>query len=368
MEMTTLRSELAAALDACWQGRAENDAVRISTESLRGVLHEGLVPRVAVVGRRGVGKSALLNAIAEASLARTGEVVDTTLRARVWHFRGPYGGFVWLDTPGLRAGGRTGRLEDVVSAVHAFVPTALVFCVAAPEVDAAIDGDLDDLTRVMEHSEAPLLALVTRVDELEPPDVTAPPFDDEAKHRHIAEAVATLARHLSARGDRCAEALVLPACTLTAWSNGELTHDARWNLHHVVEYLRALPCADLDPLLRRLGEAIVAHHATCAADLASEGRGRTRELLQANDRAMLDTLDTLLRAWCDLSGPPLRAVHARTLQRAHTLRAAFDLLGAVRASGWAAAARTQALGASVLAGNALKLSARAREALLNASA
>ena len=354
--MAPTRAELAAALDACELACAGDAAVGLRATALRALTEGGVAPRVAAVGRRGAGKSALLNALAGAPLARTGDVADTTIRARAWGFDGPHGRFVWLDAPGFRAGGRAGRLVDVAEAVRAFGPSVVALCVAATEVDAAIDGDLDDLARVAEVTDAPLVALATRVDELEPPDVALPPFDDADKQRHIAASVATLAGHLAARK---VEAPVLPVCALADWRDGSLAHDARWNLDAVAAALRAPPHGDLDALVRGLGELIIAHHASRAEALAREALPRVGELLEANGRAMLDALDALLGAWCGRAGPPLRAVHARALRGGGAVRAALELVGASRASGAAAARRVRSLGAEAMEGARVGEAARA---------
>jgi predicted GTPase len=352
-----------AALDACERACPDDRAVRVRVEVLRAIAAQGMAPRVAVVGRRGSGKSALMNALADAPLARTGDVADTTIAARVWAFGGPRGRFVWLDAPGFRAGGREGRLDDVAAAVRAFAPTVLVLCVAATEVDAAIDGDLDDLAVVMRETEAPRVALASRVDELEPPDVVSAPFDDPEKQRHIAAAVATLRRHLAGRGR--AEAEVLPVCGLAAWRDGALTHDARWNLDAVAGALRAPPHHDLDALVRGLCEATVAHHAARAGEIGRSGSPRAGELLRSVGRALLDALDAVLRAYCGREGAALREEHGRALPggAGEALRAGLDLVGAARASGAVAERRVRALGEKALAHEVTRVSPSARAAM-----
>lgn len=304
-----------------------------------------------------------MNALADAPVARTGDVADTTIAAKVWAFGGARGRFVWLDAPGFRAGGRAGRLEDVAAAARAFAPSVLVLCVAATEVDAAIDGDLDDLAVVAAETGAPLVALATRVDELEPPDVATPPFDDAEKQRHIAASVATLTRHLAGRGRAGTE--VLPVCGLAAWRDGAVTYDARWNLDAVAEALRAPPHDDVDALVRGLCEAVVAHHAARAADIGRSGSPRTGELLATLGRAMLDALDAVLRAYCGRGGATLREEHARALSggAGEALRAGLDLLGAARASGAVAERRLRAIGAKALAEGATRVSEAARAAM-----
>lgn len=345
--MAPTRTDRLASLEACARACDGDLAVSLRVEALRAIVTLGPAPRVAAVGRRGAGKSALLNALANAPLARTGDVADTTLRSRVWPLAGDLGPFVWLDAPGFRAGGRAGRRDEVTAAVASFGATVIAHCVAATEVDAAIDDDLDDLAAVRAVTPAPVVAIVTRVDELEPPDVTLPPFDDPDKQCHITAACATLARHLAGRG---VTAPVVPACALAAWRDGALTYDARWNLPTLAEALRGPPWRDLDGLVGGLLERVIAHHAARAAADAQRGTARAGALAEANAKALLDTLDGLLRSWFDYAGEALRAVHGRAVRRGGALRFALDALGATQAGGALEAARIRSLGAEALRG------------------
>jgi hypothetical protein len=104
---------------------------------------------------------------------------------------------------------------------------------------------------------------VNRVDELDPVDVTDPPFRHPRKSLHIAEACARARRSLARVGVDAWE--VVPVSALMVWSEGALAHDGRWNLDALVAALRACVAAvpsghaaqgrsgDLAALLEELG-------------------------------------------------------------------------------------------------------------------
>ncbi|MFO0629104.1 MAG: GTPase, partial [Polyangiales bacterium] len=83
-----------ATLEAAWGPRPALARLRARLTS------PGAVP-LAVLGRRGAGKSSVLNALCGAARAAVGDVRDTTHEARAWTVpRLP--GVLWIDGPGLR--------------------------------------------------------------------------------------------------------------------------------------------------------------------------------------------------------------------------------------------------------------------------
>ena len=356
-------STLLAALDRCERlcQRDESPAVGVRTDVLRAIIELGEAPRVAVIARRGAGKSTLLNALAEAPVARVGDVADATLDARVHTLRTPSGPLLWLDTPGLRAGGREGRLDDVRAAVRAFEPTIALFLCAATEVDAGIDDDLDDLAAIATslRSDARLYAVVTRVDELPPLDLHAPPFDDE-KRSHIAQSVTTLHRHMLARG--LAIRSVIPVCAFASWRDGVAHDDARWNLAPLTRALfNAAPRdvgADLEALLRGLASELVERVATDAETAATKAPGaRGAEIVRARHEALVGCLDALLDAFTDRHGASLTESLGSVAKPGALfglVRGALEGVGARWASGSLASARVRAVGRAVLALESLR--------------
>ncbi|MFO0653292.1 MAG: GTPase [Polyangiales bacterium] len=212
-------------------------ARRLVTEvqDLRALLVDRRPPRIAVVGRRGVGKSSLANALLGVEVAPVGAVEDTTA-APGWYDVTTDGKAIrWLDTPGLRAGAEPSRREVVERALRAERPDVVLLLVKASQVDAGIDEDLDEaralLTAVAVDRKAPppVIAVLTKVDELAGARVKAPPFDaDTARRENIAAAVTLLRSHL----DRVKLEVkdVVPVATWQRFKDGVRVTDWRWNL------------------------------------------------------------------------------------------------------------------------------------------
>jgi hypothetical protein len=136
----------------------------------------------------------------------------------------------WIDTGGLRAGGAAEHRADMLCEVLANEPPdVLIVAHAASETDAAIDADLADLRRALDETRAlhqripTVIAVATRVDELDPPDVFEPPFDDETKQKNIGAAVRALRSALARHRITVADALAV-----NTWFSPP--NDLRWNI------------------------------------------------------------------------------------------------------------------------------------------
>lgn len=224
-------------------------ARRLVTEvqDLRALLVDRRPPRIAVVGRRGVGKSSLVNALLGIEAAPVGAVEDTTDAAGWYDVTSDGRAIRWLDTPGLRAGAEPSRRELVERALKAERPDVVLLLVKASQVDAGIDEDLDEARAVFaavavdRKPAPPLIAVLTKVDELAGARVKAPPFDgDTARRENIAAAVTLLRSHL----DRVKLEVkdVVPVATWQRFKDGVRVNDWRWNLETLgASIFEALP-------------------------------------------------------------------------------------------------------------------------------
>lgn len=334
--------------------------------ALRRLLEHGRLPRVAAIGRRGSGKSSLLNAILGREALAVGDVGDRTT-AVAWRMMAAGARRVeWLDTPGLRAGAKGGRREEVAAAVRATPPDVVLVLCQATEVDAGIDEDLEDALAIVKAAEAsgrdevPVVGVVTKVDELAPADVTAPPFDDPEKRANIVRATSVFLKHL-ARAGRVPHA-VIPVASYVEWREGAVAYDGRWNVDRLVARVQgllpeparlrgALLCDELDAALRGIGEEVTEAFAALAHAIGSG----PPDAQQRDELARVQgALVTILRS-LSTRGDPARSPSARVeaLLRPGTvlegLRGGLARLGARGASGAVAAARTRALGRAVMA-------------------
>ncbi|HPU01229.1 MAG TPA: 50S ribosome-binding GTPase [Bacillota bacterium] len=256
------------------------DRARVGKElkELEELIMEARAPRIAVVGRRGAGKSSLINAIFNAEVAAVGAVKSTTGRGRWYEYAGERGKLEILDTRGLGEGSAPAEesdtasaLGEIAAAVSSKCPDAILFLCKAKEVDARIDEDLKNLGDILKLIEkthgyrAPVVGVVTQVDELDPVEVL-PPYEDETKLKNIEQAQEQLREKLAPlAGEGVA---VIPTSAYMRFEGGRVAADRRWNIDALVEYLtEKLPrSAQLElarisrvkSVQRKLAQAIIA--------------------------------------------------------------------------------------------------------------
>lgn len=205
-------------------------------------------PRLAIVGRRGAGKSSLINAIFGSPVRAVGAVKAMTGQGQWLSYEDTRGKLEILDTRGLGEGHKPDEaisedlpMDEVAKAVKEKCPDALLFIVKAKEVDARIDEDLAQLKHlravIMETHDyaAPIVGIVTQVDELDPADVTTPPFEDQEKQRNIETARNLLYEKLRSTLDQSID--VFPVSAYMRFSGHELKADRRWNIDALLEFL-----------------------------------------------------------------------------------------------------------------------------------
>jgi predicted GTPase len=249
---------------------AKDARLRIAT--LRMVLLEKRPPALVLVGRRGAGKSSVVNALFGAKVAELGHVTAQTGKGRWYRYERGGGTMSILDTRGVQEGSIPAEADDAKSALESIAielraqaPDVVVFVAKASEVDAAIDADLDALERVYDEIrrshrlEPPLVAVVTHCDLLEPKATRLhladrePEADVDEKKRHVAAAEQALARKIDAR-EKLRPRLVatLGTSVYMSWkSDGALRSDERWRVDDLaVALFRHLPDSSRAELAR----------------------------------------------------------------------------------------------------------------------
>ncbi|WP_160141838.1 GTPase family protein [Salicibibacter halophilus] len=198
------------------------------------------------MGRRGAGKSTLVNAIFQAPVAEIGAVTAETERGS-WHtYKNNAQKAVMevLDTRGFGEGDKThfphAEQDTWEEALSSRYPDAILFLVKAKEVDARVTEDIEQLKKLREMINKkhdylpPVIGIVTQVDELDPVYDTDPPFEEE-KVANIGQASNHMEHMLKKHLPEVAG--TLPVCAYIAFKNGEMVYDRRWKIDELIDFL-----------------------------------------------------------------------------------------------------------------------------------
>lgn len=235
--------------------------LRARIATLRGVLLEQRPPAIVLVGRRGAGKSSLVNALFGSNVAPVGHVKARTMEGRWYEHQSSRGALSILDTRGLQEGASAAESDPTGAALGGILrelrrqsPDILLFLVRASDVDSAIDADLDGLVDIVSEVERergkkpPVFCVVTACDLLEPLDVVL----DEAREREdpeVAEKLAlvalaerTIDRKLRSRAELAGamKGTLGISSYLSFRPDGSIRADARFRVPRLAERIFAL--------------------------------------------------------------------------------------------------------------------------------
>jgi len=183
---------------------------------LRATLLEPRPPALVLVGRRGSGKSSLINALVGKKVAEVGHVKAQTGKGKWFDYGSELGALTILDTRGLQEGSAPAEgdeadtpMASILLEISRKAPDMILFVVRAFDVDSAIDTDVDHLEEILRACQRthgtspPVFAVLTHADLLEPRDVSLTKSDDckdrDEKLSHLKLAERTLDDKLRGR-------------------------------------------------------------------------------------------------------------------------------------------------------------------------
>lgn len=204
--------------------------------------------RIAIVGRRGAGKSSLINAIFGEKRAEIGDYKSQTGAGKWYQYENARGAIDILDTRGL---GETDQptekaltktpLDEVSQAIQSKCPDVILFLCKAKEVGSRLNEDIAQLQAIRtvikktHQYEVPVIGVVTQVDELAPLSVSEPPFDNPQKRENIKATVDILQEKLQA--EIATPIKVIPISAYMEFENEALVYDKRWQVDVLLDYL-----------------------------------------------------------------------------------------------------------------------------------
>ena len=255
MEDTKVLYEIIATIDVVLDQMAnmipekQREKIEREIKMLKELLLDKRSPRLMIIGRRGAGKSSLINAIFGERVADTGAVLSKTGRSQYYAYQSRRGKLDILDTRGL--GDRTkpetanfqNAIDDIKASIETDYPDAILFLCKAKDVDSNIDMDMKNVLEIHKHIaskhkfSAPVIGVITSVDELEPKRIE-PPYDDQRKRENIDIAVKAVENALVSVGLDLIK--VIPTSAYTEYDEidkNKIAYQNHWNIDALLTYL-----------------------------------------------------------------------------------------------------------------------------------
>lgn len=264
------------------------ESIKKELRKTKELIMDNRPPRVLILGRRGAGKSSLINALFDQKVADVGSVLSETGQAKWYNFKNQRGSMDILDTRGI--GDRTKpessnfeeALEDIKEEVRNICPDVTLFLCKAKEIDSHVTKDVENVKEIkkfiaeVHNYKTPVVGLVTQVDELDPKR-DEPPYENPVKQNNIKKAVDSFQEALSSSDIELLKTIAISA--YAEYENGNRTYDNYWNIDVLAEYLvEVLPgsaqlqlarLSSIKKVQRKLSRIVIGSAASVCASIAA---------------------------------------------------------------------------------------------------
>jgi len=222
------------------------ESLKKEMQTINEIIMENRAPKLMIIGRRGAGKSSLINAIFKEKVTSVGSVFSETGKAQ-WHtYKNIKGGIDILDTRGIgdetkpESANFENAIDEIKDAINQSCPDAILFLCKAKEIDAHISQDISNLKDIYlfikekYNYETPIVSLITQIDELDPKRVE-PPYDDIQKQSNIQKAVSGVEKKIHAFGLNSVR--TIPVSAYAEYEGSKILYNNNYNIEKLTEYL-----------------------------------------------------------------------------------------------------------------------------------
>jgi predicted GTPase len=267
------------------------ESIKREFTNLREMIMESRPPRIMIIGRRGSGKSSLINAIFKKKMAEVGSVMSQTGKPEWYSYRSDAGSLNILDTRGLgdkskpESANFQNAIDDIKAAIKSVLPDVILFLCKAKDVDSHIKEDIQNIVEIKQFIstqydyDIPILSCVTQVDELDPIRIE-PPYEDEIKQNNIKMAVSAISKAFN--DEHILIPKIIPVSAYAEYHNDAIVYNKFWNIEEkdgLIDYLvNILPTsaqlefarlAKVNRVQKKIARVLITSTATVCAGIAA---------------------------------------------------------------------------------------------------